>query len=444
MHATPDLPGLSPVHSKPLTARFDGGRMSSDGGAIVLREIAERLCLAQAIAGPIADGRDPARVRHSFAEMVTARMIAIACGYEDCDDLDVLKADPAMKIACGRLPETGADLMSQPTLSRLENAPDWRTLARIGLGLIDVFTGSFKRTPHRIVLDIDETCDPVHGLQQLSLFNAHYDTRCFLPIVIFDGLTGKPVIAILRPGKPPSGAEIATILRHVIGRIRRAFPQTKILVRGDSQYGNGAVIDTLEALGCDYILGFAINEKLKAMSEPWADRCRWRRRPNEPRVRRFHQFQYRAGSWTQSRKVIARIEATANGTDARFIVTNLEGRGKHLYERIYCARGAAENLIKDFKAHTRADKTACTRWQANQFRLFLHMGAYWLLHGLRSAAPKRSRWRTATFATLRLAFVKIAIRVEEMKTRIRLSLPASYPHKAMLAALTGSIAAAAP
>ena len=444
MHATPDLPGLSPVHCTPLTAQFDGGRMSSDGGAIVLREIACRLHLAEAIATPIIDERDTARVRHTHAEMVTARMIAIACGYEDCDDLDTLRTDPAMKIACGRLPESGAELMSQPTLSRLENTPDWRTLARIGLRLIDVFTGSFRRAPGLIILDIDETCDPVHGEQQLSLFNAHYKTHCFQPIVIFDGLTGKPVTAILRPGKSPSGREIAAIVRHVVGRIRRAFPNTKILVRGDSQYGNGAVIETLEALGCDYILGFAINEKLKAMSQPWAERCRLRRRPNEPRVRRFHQVAYRAKSWTRSRKVIARVEATANGTDARFILTNLEGRGKHLYERVYCARGAAENLIKDFKAHTRADKTACHRWQANQFRLFLHIGAYWLLHGLRSVAPKRSRWRGATFATLRLAFVKIAVRVEEMKTRIRLSLPASYPHKSMLATLTGAITAAGP
>ena len=240
MNTTPFLPGLSPVRSKPLTAHFDGGRMSSDGGAMVLREIAARLGLAHVVAGPVADRRDPARVRHSYAEMVTARMIAIACGYEDCDDLDALKSDPAMKIACGRLPETGADLMSQPTLSRLENTPDWRALARIGLGLVDLFATSFRRMPKQIILDIDETCDPTHGAQQLSLFNAHYDTRCFLPIVVFDGLTGKPVTAILRPGKPPSGDEIATILRHLVRRIRRTLPGVPILIRGDSRYGCGA------------------------------------------------------------------------------------------------------------------------------------------------------------------------------------------------------------
>ena len=317
--------------------------MSSDGGAMVLREIAARLGLAHVVAGPVADRRDPARVRHSYAEMVTARMIAIACGYEDCDDLDALKSDPAMKIACGRLPETGADLMSQPTLSRLENTPDWRALARIGLGLVDLFATSFRRMPKQIILDIDETCDPTHGAQQLSLFNAHYDTRCFLPIVVFDGLTGKPVTAILRPGKPPSGDEIATILRHLVRRIRRTLPGVPILIRGDSRYGCGAVLEMLESLDCDYILGFAINQKLQGLAAPWAEQCRVRRHPREPRIRRFHQLAYRAKSWSRPRRLIARVEATANGTDSRFVVTNLSGRAKHLYERVYCARGAAEN-----------------------------------------------------------------------------------------------------
>ena len=161
-------------------------------------------------------------------------------------------------------------------------------------------------------------------------------------------------------------------------------------------------------------------------------------------MRRFHQFRYAADSWSEERKVIARVEATDMGTDVRFIVTNLEGRGKVLYEKVYCARGSMENLIKDMKLYTRSDKTACSRWQANQFRLFLHMGAYWLLHSLRRAAPKRSIWRGATFDTIRRAFVKVAVRVEEMKSRIKLAFPASYPHAAMLIALTGSITAQAP
>jgi len=444
MHAMPILPGLSPVAAKSLTATFDAGRLSSDGGLIVLREIAARLRLAETITGPLRDDRDATRVRHSYAEMATARMLMIAAGYEDCDDVDALRTDPALKIAVGRCPETGADLMSQPTLSRLENLAGWRALVRIGLGQIDLYCRSFARPPARIVLDIDDTDDPVYGQQELALFNAHYDCTCFQPIHIFDGLTGKPVLSLLRPGKRPSGEEVAKVLRHVIGRIRKHWPHVAILVRGDSHYCSEPALALLEALRCDYIIGFAINSKLLEIAAPWRQQCDWRRSKLKPTVRRFHQLPYRAREWSRSRKLLARVEATSMGTDVRFIVTSLQGRGKTLYEKVFCARGNAENLIKDMKRFTRSDKTACSRWQANQFRLFVHVGAYWLLHSLRRAAPKRSRWRSATFETIRRTFVKVAVRVEELKGKIKLAFPASYPHAVMLVAMTGAITTRGP
>ena len=444
MHAIPFLPGLSPVGAKSLTATFDAGRLSSDGGLIVLREVASRLGLAQAIAACLRDERDPTRIQHSYAEMTLTRMLMIAAGYEDCDDIDALRADPALKIAVGRCPVTGADLMSQPTLSRLENLADWRALARIGLGQIDLYCRSFVRPPQRITLDIDDTDDPVHGQQELALFNAHYDCTCFQPIHIFDALSGKPVLSLLRPGKRPSGEEVARVLRHVIRRIRKHWPNVAILVRGDSHYCSEPALSLLEAMHCDYIIGFAINSRLLDIAAPWREQCAMRRCWTKPSVRRFHQLPYRAREWSRSRKMIARVEATALGTDARFIVTNLQGRGKTLYEKVFCARGAAENLIKDMKRWTRSDKTACSRWEANQFRLFLHVGAYWLLHGLRRAAPKRSRWRGATFETIRRTFVKIAVRVEELKGKIKLAFPASYPQAAMLVAMTGAITTRGP
>jgi Transposase DDE domain group 1 len=443
-NATPVLPGLSPIASKAIHAAFDGGRLSSDGGVLVLREQALRLGLAEVIAGPLADERDAARIVHTYCDMALARMLAIAAGYEDCDDLDALRTDPAFKIACGRGPESGGDLMSQPTLSRLENLPDWRALYRIGMGLIDLFCRSWTRVPDRIVLDIDDTDDAVHGQQELALFNAHVGSYCFQPIKIFEAGSGKPVAVLLRPGKRPAGEETAKILRHLVRRIRKHWPKVNILVRGDSHYCSEEAMALLEASRCDYILGFAINSKLAEIAAPWRERCAMRMGPRSRKVRRFHQLPYRAQSWSRSRKIIARVEATEMGTDARFIVTNLEGRGKTLYEKVYCARGAAENLIKDMKLYTRSDKTACSRWQANQFRLFLHMGAYWLLHSLRRAAPKRSTWRGATFQTIQRAFVKVAVRVEELKSRIRIAFPASYPHRAMLIAITGSIAAQGP
>jgi hypothetical protein len=216
------------------------------------------------------------------------------------------------------------------------------------------------------------------------------------------------------------------------------------VLRGDSHYCSEPALALLEAMRCDYIIGFAINAKLLEIATPWRVQCDMRRSRMRPTVRRFHQLPYRAREWSRSRKLVARVEATALGTDVRFIVTSLEGRGKILYEKVFCARGAAENLIKDMKRFTRSDKTACSRWQANQFRLFLHVGGYWLLHSLRQAAPKRSRWRGATFETLRRTFVKIAVRVQELKGRIKLAFPASYPHAAMLVAMTGAITTRGP
>jgi hypothetical protein len=288
MHATPLLPGLSPVGAKSLTATFDAGRLSSDGGLIVLREIASRLGLAQVIAARLRDDRDPTRVLHSYSEMALARMLMIAAGYEDCDDVDTLRTDPALKIAVGRAPDSGGDLMSQPTLSRLENLADWRALARIGLGQIDLYCRSFKTPPRQIVLDIDDTDDPVHGQQELALFNAHYDCTCFQPIYIFDGLSGNPVLSLLRPGKRPSGEEVSKVLRHVIRRIRKHWPKVQILVRGDSHYCSEPALALLEAMRCDYILGFAINSKLLEIAAPWREHCDMRRSKMKPTVRRFH------------------------------------------------------------------------------------------------------------------------------------------------------------
>lgn len=442
--ATPFLPGLSPVSGKSLTAAMDAGNLSSNGGLIVLREIAVKLGLADLLTRPLPDARNPLLVTHTYAHMATARMMAIAAGYEDCDDLDALRHDPALKIACERAPETGAGIASQPTVSRLENLASWRTLARIGLGMIDLFVKSFPTAPAKIILDIDDTDDPVHGQQELALFNTHAGGRCFQPILIFDGISGKPIAALLRPGKRPSGAEAAKVLRHVIRRIRRLLPKVEILVRGDSHYCSGPVLNLLVAERCDFMLGLAVNEVLKPIAAPWKLQCMLRRRRSGHTVRRFHQFKYGAGTWARQHKVIARVEATDMGQDVRFVVTNLAGRGRHLYEKVYCARGNAENLIKDIKLYTRSDKTACHRWEANQFRLFLHMGAYWLLHTLRRAAPAKSAWHGATFETIRARFVKVAVRVEELKTRIKLSFPSHWPDADVMSAITASITAQVP
>jgi len=439
------LPGLSPVGRHEIHARFDGGALSSDGGVLILREIEKRLNFAGTLASCLHDKRDASRTIHDYATMIRARTFAIACGYEDCDDLDELRHDPALKMACERLPESGRALASQPTLSRLENTPSWRQLGRMGLALIDLFCDSFGTVPGNVVLDIDDTTDRTYGGQQLCLFNSHAQGYCFQPIHIYDAVTGKPVCFLLRPGKRPSGEEVAQILRHVIGRIRRNWPRIVITVRGDGHYGTPEVMDLLEQRGCFYIFGLPGNNRLKTLSHPWSEDVAVRRvLSGKDKVRRFFQIQYGAKSWSMQRKVIARVEATKLGTDTRFIVTNLPGRAKHLYEKVYCARGRMENLIKEHKLYTKSDRTSCHRWQANQFRLFLHTGAYWLLLLLRGAAPKRSPFRTATFETIRRTFLKIAVRVEQLKSRIRIALPTSCPHRSILVLLMGRIKAQSP
>ncbi len=285
----------------------------------------------------------------------------------------------------------------------------------------------------------------MRGGQLLALFNARYDDTCFQPIHIFEAAAGKPVLSLLRPGKRPSGAEAVAILRHVIARIRRNWPRVEITLRGDGHYGTPEVMELLEDRGCGYIFGLSGNARLSKIGQPWCEDAALRRAlSGKDKLRRFFQVGYRAKSWSRERKVIARVEATSKGCDIRFVVTNLAGRAKVLYEKVYCARGRMENMIKDHKLYTKSDRTSCHRWEANQFRLFLHTGAYWLLHQLRQAAPRRSLWRKATFETLRRAFLKIAVRIEELKSRVRVALPSAYPYQPALISIAGRITAQGP
>jgi len=365
------LPGLPAVCGKPVHVAADGGRLTSDAGVLLLAEVERHLGIAERLAACIEDPRDPAAVRHSIAEMIRFRALLIAAGYADANDCDALRHDPAFKMAVGRLPESGGELCSQPTMSRLENLPGPMALKRMMAAMVDLFCDSFTQVPERIVLDIDDTEDTVHGGQQLALFNAHYDSHCFLPIHIYEATTGKPVAIFLRPGKTPDGIEVATVLRHVIRHLRARWPRVAILIRGDSHYG--------------------------------------------------------------------RIEAGPQGADSRFIITNLAGAPQHLYEEVYCARGQAENLIKAHKLHLASDRTSCSRATANQFRLLVHTAAYWLMHTLRGLTPKLSFWRLAQFDTFRFGLIKVAARVVELATRIKVSLPSAFPYQTTWGLLTDHV-----
>ena len=436
VESNPMLPGLSPVGGKTIEARFDAACMSSDGGLLALREIEQRLAIAQRLAGCIRDPRDPSRVIHGLAEIIRTRMLMISAGYEDGNDADHLRRDPMFKLAMGRLPEEG-DLCSQPTISRLENLPDTRALLRMGRVMVEHYCQSFRQVPRRIVLDVDDTFDAVHGGQQLRLFNAHHDEYGFQPIVVFDG-DGRMIAAVLRPASRPSGKQIVRWLHRLITAIRSHWPRVEIMLRADSHYCTPEVLRFCRARGLDYTLGVAPTSTLRkhilGLEESTAARAAML--TDGTKQRRFKEFHDAAASWDRVERIVARVEAGPQGTDTRFVVTSLGGpSGRTVYQDIYCARGQAENHIKAWKTHLAADRTSCCRASANQFRLFLHVGAYWLMWSMRTLMPRRSRWRVAQFDTLRLRLIKLAVRIEVLKTKVRLHLPRATPDQALFALL---------
>jgi hypothetical protein len=433
VEATPPLPGLSPVAGKPLVARFDGGHLSSDGGLLALREVERRLGLADRLAARIDDPRPPERIQHALAAILRFRMLMIAAGYEDGNDADGLRHDPVFKLALDRLPD-GAALRSQPTVPRLEDLPDVRALLRTARAMAGLHRASFRRVPRRIVLDVDGTFDAVHGGQRLRLFNACHDEHGFQPIVVFDG-EGRPVAAMLRPARRPSGAEARALLRRLVREIRGHWPRVEILIRADSHHCAPEVLDFCRAHGPDFLLGVASTTALCRHVEALEQSTAARRAamPGTDKPRRHKEFWDGAGSWSRVERTIARVEAGPQGADTRFVVTNLAGgTARRIHQDLYCARGQAENHVKAWKRHLAADRTSRSKATANQVRLMLHTAAFWLLWALRGLMPERSTWRVAQFDTLRPRPVKLATRVVALKTRVMLHLPSACPNKAIL------------
>jgi hypothetical protein len=431
-----DLPS---VGRKKLTIDFAGGNQSSDGGLLLLRAAERKLGVCRRLAAAMPDRRDPERVRHAMLEMVMARASAIACGYEDAIDLDRLRHDPLMKVAVGRCPASGAPLASQSTISRLENAPSKTEAARLSAALLDQFGTSVK--PGKLeVLDIDDTFCAAHGGQQLAFWNAHHDERGFASLHIYHVASGTPVAAILRPARTPKGSEVRTVIRHVTKRLRRHWPKTRIVWRGDSHYGRVEAMEWAEDHHADYIFGLAGNAALDALVAEAAVNLRFHHAmSSEPKLRTYASFLYQAGSWRRPRKVVARLECSLQPgeagmrqeVDIRYVVTSLKGSSQHLYENIYCQRGQMENLIKLHKAQLASDRMSCHSATANQVRLVLHTAAFWLMHGVRAAIPQTNPLAKCEFATIRERLIKIAARVIEHVARIRVQLPTTCPDGAL-------------
>src|SRR5450432_1143690 len=432
---------LPSICQRKVTAAFDGGRISSDGGVLLLAGADKQIGLIDTLAAIIPDYRDPNQITHTLSDILRARIFAIACGYPDGDDLDDLRKDPAFKLACGRLPESGDDLASQPTLSRWENAPDLRTLIRLTRAMVDLWCKSYRRAPRVITLDIDDTADTVHGHQQMSLFNAHYDERCFLPIHIYDAETGHCVVTILREGKTPNGKEVRAHIRRLVRRIRMHWPTTIITMRGDGHYGRQEAMDWCDDNGVKYIFGLGPNKTLAKQIFAKLDNVCVRRAIGQlDKVRGFATTRYAAKSWSRPRRVLARIEAAKKGADVRYIVTNLtKGTAQRLYENVYCARGQAENLIKRHKSQLASDRTSCRSPLANQMRLILHTAAFWLVRIIRDTIPKHEPLARGEFSTIRLRLLKIAVRVRETASRIRLAFAANCPDAELFRELIGTL-----
>lgn len=436
---------LPSVHRKKITAAFDGGRISSDGGVMLLGLAERRIGIADRLAAEITDRRDPTRVVHALSDILRARILAVACGYEDADDLDYLRSDPALKLACGHLPDSGRDLCSQPTMSRCENAPSLREVIRLMRAMVGLYCRSYDKPPVSVTLDIDDTLDVVHGQQQLSMFNAHYDERCFLPIHIYDTATSRPVAVLLRPGKTPSGQEIRGHLRRLLRAIREHWPHTHITIRGDSHYGRPEVMEWCDENGIDFVFGLAGNDVLRRLVEPIADDVRVHRAEAAAAIRCYTETRYGAKSWHVDRRVVARIEATTQGLDIRYVVTSFtHGSAEWLYDSLYCARGQAENLIKLHKSQLASDRTSCRSPLANQVRLVLHTAAYWLMLTVRDVIPKLQPLALAEFATLRARLLKIAARITETATRVRIAFAAACPEADLFRSIARSLQPAGP
>ena len=445
MPATEDdtlLPfSLPSICRKKVTAVFDGGRISSDGGVLPLAGADKQLGLIETLAAIIPDHRDADLITHAMADILRAGVLAIACGYPDVDDLDDLRKDPAFELACGRLLESGDDLASQPTMSRWDNAPDLRTLIRLTRAMVDLWCRGYRRAPTAITLDIDDTADTVHGHQHLSLFNAHYDERCFLPIHIHDAASGHCVLTILRPGKTPDGKEVRAHVCRLVRRIRMHWPHTRITIHGDGHCGRREAMTWCEQSGVHYIFGLSPNAVLAAqIFSKTDDVCVRRATANLDVVRDYTETRYAAKSWSNLRRIVSRIEATRKGLDTRYVVTNITyGTAEWLYDSLYCAQGQAENLIKRPKSQLASDRTSCRSLLANQMRLILHTTAYWLMLTVRDAIPCMQPLAHGEFSTIRLRFLKIAVWITETTTRIKLAFAANCPDATLFRGIVGAL-----
>jgi len=416
---------LFPVSSKKIELSFSGDQIGSDGGLLLLREVERQIGLIDNISGCISDNRDQRYIEHTIQELLIQRVFQIAAGYEDCNDCNDLRGDMILKACAGRLPQSGNELASQPTMSRLENSIGKKDLIRIGKQLLNTFIESYSHRPGVIIIDCDDTNNNTYGQQELSLFNDYYHDYCYMPLHIYEGLSGKLITTILKPGRRNKQNNVASLLKKIIAHLRQAWPSTMIIVRGDSHFSSKdfmAWADKQPKTG--FITGLSGNNKLHELARLTINSAEREFKQYGKPVKRYHSFMYQAGSWEKPQKVVVKVEVSSMGTNIRYIVTNLINfRAQQLYEKGYCARGAMELRIKEHKLYLKSDRSSCKSFLANQFRLFMHSMAYVLMHTMQKELFKGSEFENATFKTIQTKIIKTAAWVKEMKTKIKIEFP---------------------
>ena len=410
-----------------VVADFQGGRLTTDAGALLLREAARHSGLFSALNAVIPDPRLPELITHDQQTLLAQRITAIALGYEDLNDHHTLRFDPALQLVADAPPLAEEPLASPPTLCRLENRIDLPTRLRMAAVLVDQFLAAHPEPPEALILDFDATDDPVHGRQENRFFHGYYDHHCFLPLYVFCG--EELLVAYLRPSNIDAAKHARAVLKLLVGKLRAAWPAVKITVRGDSGFCRWRLMRWCDSHGIGYVLGLARNPALQRAATDEIARAEHQFQQTGQPQRLFGSFSYAAATWDRPRRVIVKAEHNTQGANPRFVVTNVPGEPQELYDEVYCQRGAMENRIKEQQLDLFADRTSCHRFLANQFRLLLCSAAYVLVQALRRTALAGTELAQAQVGTIRLKLLKVAARVAVTVRRVVFHLASSYPYQ---------------
>jgi hypothetical protein len=420
---------FAPLGARRLDADFSGGALTTDAGALLLREADRRLGLIDALDRCLPDPRDPDLLTHPQRALLTQRIFGLAAGYEDLNDHQHLRHDPLWQALADYDPNADQPLASAPTLCRLENRAGHAALVRMAGVLLEQFLASHGTPPECLILDFDATDDRVHGHQEGRFFHGYYDGYCFLPLYVFCG--DQLLVAYLRTADADAARHSRAILKLLVTRLRQAWPSVKIIVRGDSGFCRWQLMRWCDHHGIGYVLGLARNRRLETLAAPWLhEAAHARQRTGEPQ-RRFATVGYAAGTWDRSRRVIVKAEHTLQGPNPRFVVTNLPGEAQPLYDEVYCARGEMENRIKEQQLMLYADRTSCHRFQANQFRMLLSAAAYVLVEAVRRLGLAGTVLAEAQVNTIRLRLFKVAALVQVSVRRVYVRLASAFPLRAL-------------